>query len=353
MKKIILTIAALALTSLSAGAQTIQKGNKFFDGEMLWTAEVTAPGELLMRGTNGTGRAWVFYLEKQNQKPGMYRLVRRGHTLIPAFNTEWDADVQYVRQQGMNFLAVSDGKGNVAELLTLTPDNIENCKAQQQFASEQIIWETMGDLFLNTHLLESHDLGGDGLFKLAAILRQKTNPSVIERWNLKLVDGYILANYPEYSPAAQQRADIIGWVNTMYADVVRRNTAEDIMGATEELEQKYLAIEFRQLIERTREADAKVDGIGFFDHDYWTMSQDPSGDFHIQNVTVDEVFSDGAGANVSLDVLPFKDSEPTRITLRILPDGDGYRILDIIDHHPLFGEGGFDYSEKMQQYLSE
>jgi len=70
MRKLTFIIAMAAL-AIPTGAQTIQKGNKFFNGETLYTVQEIRMGTIVyMTGENSAGDYLELTLEKVPDKAG-------------------------------------------------------------------------------------------------------------------------------------------------------------------------------------------------------------------------------------------------------------------------------------------
>ncbi|RRD02887.1 YARHG domain-containing protein [Prevotella sp. OH937_COT-195] len=149
MKKTLLIIIAM-LATLAIQAQKIRKGDKFFDGQTLYTCQEVRMGKIAYFTGNDYSE---LTLEKDNSKPGMYKLIPSRQAEEPPFGAKFGWKVQYIRQDGMNFLAVKNKQNNIVWILFLTPDNIENCLAQQRN-----LW-SMGSTMAYSCLLTRHFLG--------------------------------------------------------------------------------------------------------------------------------------------------------------------------------------------------
>ena len=118
MRKLTFIIAMAAL-AIPTGAQTIQKGNKFFNGETLYTVQEIRMGTIVyMTGENSAGDYLELTLEKVPDKAGEYTLqpsVQADDSPFPGAG--FGDKVQYIRRQGMNFLAVSSYLEGLAEIL--------------------------------------------------------------------------------------------------------------------------------------------------------------------------------------------------------------------------------------------
>ena len=130
MKRLFLIMMAALLTVLGVQAQTIKKGDKFFDGSNLYTVQEVRMGTIVYMTTSQDNE---LTLEKVQGKAGEYIITpSRQAEDCPIRFAEFGWRVQYIRENGMNFLAVRKPNGAAMWTMVLTPDNEENCNAQQQ-----------------------------------------------------------------------------------------------------------------------------------------------------------------------------------------------------------------------------
>ena len=364
MRKLLFFITILALT-IQAGAQTIQKGNKFFNGSTLYTVQEIRMGTIVyMTGENAAGDYLELTLEKVADKAGAYTLqpsVQADDSPFPGAG--FDSPVQYVRQQGMNFLAVSGIFGDIVEILTLTPDNLKNCLGQQEFAESQSLYDLADGMLLNSSLLEGcSDLELDDLARNK--LNKKT-PSVIERYNLQIVKGIIAFrsameafNNPDGLGGDGRGEDEIELENNVKAritqifkDVARRNAGGEGNPTPEDIENLYTTTLWRNTVARVMAKDEGSEDVWFFDHDYWTFSQDPSPDLKIIKIEVEELDDVHATAFVRFTNWPGSKPQTMWVALE-LEDGE-LRINNFRDYDDAFDEGYFDYLKEMREYLGD
>ena len=252
MRKLTFIIAMAAL-AIPTGAQTIQKGNKFFNGETLYTVQEIRMGTIVyMTGENSAGDYLELTLEKVPEKAGEYTLQPSAQADDSPFPGAGFGDkVQYIRRQGMNFLAVSSYLEGLAEILVLTPDNLKNCLGQQEFAESQNLAELASMMLLNRSLLEVYDTSD--LVDLLGGPLKKDNPTVIELYNRQLVEGVIafrnasvMFGNPDGLGADGRGEDEIqaeeavkDRVNQIFKDLARRNAGGEGNPTPEEFERKY------------------------------------------------------------------------------------------------------------------
>ena len=146
-------ISVLFLGILTAEAQTIQNGSTWWDGERLYTAEVDDAGDVRMVGESEKMGGDSFRLKKVNNKSGRYTLASDNKYGWIFIRGEVGWRVDYIRQEGMYFLAVRKPNGDCVYTLTLTPDNLKNCVAQQKIAEERDVSWMLQNFLMNTAYL--------------------------------------------------------------------------------------------------------------------------------------------------------------------------------------------------------
>ena len=127
----VLSIITLCLCAICCvQAQTIRKGDKFFDGTSLWTVQEIRMGKIVYMTDAHDGE---ITLEKVAKKAGEYKLIPSRQADEPPFKgVKWGCRVQYVRQEGMYFLALRKPNGDAIDIMYLTPDSEEYCSSQQE-----------------------------------------------------------------------------------------------------------------------------------------------------------------------------------------------------------------------------
>ena len=107
-------------------AQSVRKGDKFFDGATLWEVQAIWGNKTVF--FVGTGEIYMS-LEVVDAARGEYRLVPSSQADEPSIpGAEFGWRVQYIRKDGMNFLAVRKPDGDAMWTMVLTPDNLNDCR---------------------------------------------------------------------------------------------------------------------------------------------------------------------------------------------------------------------------------
>ncbi|MBP5714681.1 MAG: YARHG domain-containing protein [Prevotella sp.] len=153
MKKLLSVISFCLCALMGVQAQTIQNGSKWWDGSVLYTASVDASGEVTMNGIDAHEGGFRFMLAKTPGKQGRYTLTTDNPDAYMPVRGILGWNVDYIRQDGMYFLAVRKPNNDVVWTLVLTPDNLENCINQERWAEQQPVSDILTTMLLNTTYL--------------------------------------------------------------------------------------------------------------------------------------------------------------------------------------------------------
>lgn len=187
MKKIAIMIIGMVAAVATANAQTIGEWSKWFDGKVLYTAHLLDSGDLYFDAPENTDGTYSFSLKKENFAPGEYTLIPHNTVDEAPFRAQYGWRVQYIRKEGMYFLAVRNSFDEVVWVLTLTPDNLKNCLGQEDFAEEQPIEEMIDGYLMNTTYLSN--FSKEQLKAQITTLKSRATRSIIEEINLGLMQS--------------------------------------------------------------------------------------------------------------------------------------------------------------------
>ena len=149
--RIILSMVMCLCALCGVQAQTIQNGSMWWDGSVLYTAKVLG-NDVRMEGIGEHEGGFHFELTKVEGKSGEYLLAGKDYE-AEALRAKVGWRVQYVRQEGMYFLAIRKPNGDAVWKMTLTPDNLENCLAQERYAEQRNPSELLSSWLMNTTYL--------------------------------------------------------------------------------------------------------------------------------------------------------------------------------------------------------
>lgn len=130
--------------------------------------------------------------------------------------------------------------------------------------------------------------------------------------SVKTVDGTDDVSLTKEEIEKQQKDEIVERIKEIYAAVKKRRTS-DISASLEEL---YTTRGWREAIKSVTDKDAKSDDeIGFFDFDYWSMSQD-DGDLKVKNVKVVNIDVEKGTAIVTVELHNYGSVTPVELEMR-------------------------------------
>ena len=154
MKKHFFAILAICLTiNIGAKAQKIEPGTLWWDGYTLWEARMDKDdSDVYFYGEqpNGDNDFFQIYKLKGN---GEYAFTS-DRPYFNKFNADLSCTLKYIRKDGMYFLAVRNKQGEAVWIFVLTPDNLENCMAQQKALEGQLPSNLLCNTLLNTAYLD-------------------------------------------------------------------------------------------------------------------------------------------------------------------------------------------------------
>ncbi|MBQ7143261.1 MAG: YARHG domain-containing protein [Bacteroidaceae bacterium] len=151
MRAILLTIILWACTLCGMQAQTIKKGDKFFDGMSLYTVQEVRMGKIVYMTSNEDNE---LTLEKVDGKEGEYTLQPSRQADEPPFGSKWGGRVQYIHQGERKLLAFrKPSNGEVVWTMDLTRNSYDNCVLMQQMMQQEEP-ENAGTLVLNRPYLD-------------------------------------------------------------------------------------------------------------------------------------------------------------------------------------------------------
>ena len=220
MRNIIIISVVLLLSSVAAKAQSIENGSRWWDGEKLYTAHIDETGNITMNG------------ESEEMGGDRFRLLRmagkRGHYLLAAGNEHgwlfirgkvgWE--VEYVKQEGVDFLAVRQPNGDCVYTLRLTPDNLKNCVAQQKIIEQRdVSW------MLQNYLLDSHYLGR---FSKPQLRLMRNEILARHGWTFQSRDlREHFERQPWYKPVADNNTIELSVIETTNLQMLKSEEADD------------------------------------------------------------------------------------------------------------------------------
>lgn len=123
--RILILLLTVIICNCAYG-QRIKVGDKFFDGECLYTCQEIRMGKIVyFTGVdyNGDWRELTLKHKSKNE----YTLQPSYQAEDAPFNVTFGCTVRYIRQDGMYFLEVLNKNKTLEWVLLLTPDNVDYC----------------------------------------------------------------------------------------------------------------------------------------------------------------------------------------------------------------------------------
>lgn len=186
MKKV-LSILLCMCAIFAVQAQVIKKGDKFWNGTVLYTVTEIRLGKIVyMQGVDASGNDYELTLEKVGKKAGNYKLIPSCQADDSPFRCQWNSRVTYIRKNGMYFLAVHNADVNlIVETLVLTPDNITDCQAQMEEAKQRSVASLASSYLLNQELTAF--LNTADMKEYVKKFARKKKRTIIEDTNMQLM----------------------------------------------------------------------------------------------------------------------------------------------------------------------
>ena len=152
MRTILFSILMWACALCGMQAQTIKKGDKFFDGISLYTVQEVRMGKIVYMTSNDGNE---LTLEKVDGKVGEYTLQPSRQADEPPFGSKWGGRVQYIHHNDRNLLAFrKPSNGDVMWTMDLTRNSYNDCVMMQQMMQQEEP-ENAATLVLNRPYLAS------------------------------------------------------------------------------------------------------------------------------------------------------------------------------------------------------
>lgn len=175
---------------ISAQAQTIQKGDTFWDGEVLFSATVKLSGDVFLSGEDMGGTHYEITLRKVGKKPGEYELTKSGIMQAP-YGCKYGDRVRYFHRKDISFLAFYVDELTIGQTAIQTPDQLRECATRQRYAEEGDPLKLFRTWLMNQKYISTLEL--DYLESMINSLDKKQNKNIIENTNLMMID-YALAS---------------------------------------------------------------------------------------------------------------------------------------------------------------
>ena len=219
MKKLLFALIALGTAITVNAAKAIEEGDRFFDGETLYTVHIRHGGILYFTGENTAGYDLELTLEPAKER-GCYKMIPSRQAEEPHYNCAWNSMVNFVDCDGIRlFVFINEEMRMAVQTLVLTPDNLQQCLAQQEDALKKPL------SFLASHWLMNAAVTPH--FNTAELEEQvmrllSADRSIIEELNLDLMQAERIERMNCSDPESQPGvSDVAARIEQCYKDVNR------------------------------------------------------------------------------------------------------------------------------------
>ena len=220
MKRLLLLLFTIHCSLFTLQAQTIKNGSRWWDGQRLYTATVDQEGNARMEGESVDMGGDSFLLNKVDGREGRYTLASTNSHGWIFIRGELGYRVDYIRQEGMNFLAVRKPNGDCCYTLVLTPDNLKNCVAQEKIADEREVSWMLQNYLMNTHYL--------GRFSKSQLRLMRNEILARHGWRFQskdLQDHF--GSQPWYKPVANNNSIKLSIIEMTNVQLIKSEEAEE------------------------------------------------------------------------------------------------------------------------------
>lgn len=216
MRAILLTIILWACALCGMQAQTIKKGDKFFDGMSLYTVQEVRMGKIVYMTSNDGNE---LTLEKVDGKVGEYTLQPSRQADEPPFGSQWGGRVQYIHHGERKLLAFrKPSNGEVVWTMDLTRNSYDDCIMMQQMMQQEEP-ENAGTLVLNRPYL-------DGISKAdLRLMRNRILANHGYRFTSKDLQEYF-GKYRWYKPVDDNSTIKLNIIEQVNLELIKSEEAE-------------------------------------------------------------------------------------------------------------------------------
>ena len=192
-RKITLSLAALLFCLFClptmAAAQNIANNSHWFDGSYYYTATID-DDQVFFTSYDPQGDGPYFMLKKVAGKPGEYNLTANNDPMpMDELRTSVGCKVQYVRNDGMNFLAIYNKSEDLVWTITLTPDSMADCYSGEEWAEEQPVADMLSSFLMNTRYLGRFPVSTIEEMMMEIRNKMGENLGIIASTNLALMEA--------------------------------------------------------------------------------------------------------------------------------------------------------------------
>ena len=220
MKRLVTVVLLFTIhcSLFTTTAQTVKNGSRWWDGKRLYTATVDDGGNVTMNGESKDMGGDTFLLNKV--RDGRYTIAADNEYGWLSIRGQVGWTVDYIQEQGLNFLVVRNPYDDCVYTLTLTPDDLNTCLAQQKQDEErEVSW------MLQNRVLDIHYLGHFSKPQLR-LLRNE----ILARHGWRFQSKDLQEHFGKqawYKPVADNKTITLGLIETTNLQLLKTEEAVD------------------------------------------------------------------------------------------------------------------------------
>ncbi|MBQ7420500.1 MAG: hypothetical protein IJV17_07190 [Prevotella sp.] len=170
----------------------------------------------------------------------------------------------------------------------------------------------------------------------------------------EMLDGPSMEYQPtEHDQKMNVMIGVRNFVDSVYNKEIRKVVNDKgEHGSDINFDEMFASKAWQKTVAAIIDKDRGIDGIGFFDHDYWLMSQDIVESFYASDIKVENIVT---GDNPSADAVLqlHRNDDIANLRLHIIWEDNSWKVDNMIDFSPMMGNKAFNYRERMKEYLEE
>ncbi|MBQ9230973.1 MAG: hypothetical protein IJ190_07295 [Prevotella sp.] len=169
----------------------------------------------------------------------------------------------------------------------------------------------------------------------------------------RMLDGPSMEYLPtEHDQKMNVMIRVRNFVDSVYNKEIRKVVNDKgEHGSDINFDEAFASKAWQKAVAAIIDKDRGIDGIGFFDHDYWLMSQDIVESFYASDIKVENiVIGDNPSADAVLQL--HRNDDISNLRLHIIWEDNSWKVDNMIDFSPTMGKA-FNYRERMKEYLEE
>ena len=156
---------------------------------------------------------------------------------------------------------------------------------------------------------------------------------------------------PSYG--ARQEDEYPGADPTFHVEIRKVVNDKGEHGSYINFDEMFASKAWQKAVNDIHKKDRNIDGIGFFDHDYWLMSQDFVESFYASDIKIENIVVSDEHPEADAVLQLHRNEDIANLRLHLIWEDNSWKVDNIIDFSPYMGNKSFNYREQMKEYLEE